>query len=154
MGEEKTTDALGNILKKTKPENISDFLKEQKNNLIDSEKAFAEFMRKTIKSKNLTQQEVFIAADFSEKYGYKLISEEKHTKQRDYILRLCFAGHFTLVETQKALQLYNMAPLYAKIPRDALLMSAFNSKTYNIFKINELLQNNSFEELKSTSEID
>lgn len=154
MGEEKTTDALGNILKKTKPEDISEFFKSHEASMISSENAFADFMRKTIKSKDLTQQEVFIAADFSEKYGYKLISGEKHTKQRDYILRLCFAGHFTLAETQKALQLYNMAPLYAKIPRDALLMSAFNSKTYNIFKINELLQNNNFEELSNASEID
>ncbi len=154
MGEEKTTDALGNLLKKTKPEDISEFLKNQKSNLISGEKVFAEFMRKTIKSKSLTQQEVFIAADFSEKYGYKLISEEKHTKQRDYILRLCFAGRFTLAETQKALRLYNMAPLYAKIPRDALLISAFNSKTYNIFKVNELLKNNNFEELSSSTEID
>ncbi len=154
MGEEKTTDALGNLLKKTKPENISEFLENQKSNMISSEKAFADFMRKTIKSKDLTQQEIFIAADFSEKYGYKLISEEKHTKQRDYILRLCFAGHFTLAETQKALQLYNMAPLYAKIPRDALLISAFNSKTYNIFKVNELLKNNNFEELSNSTETD
>ncbi len=154
MGEEKTTDALGNLLKKTKPENISEFLKSQKSNMISSEKAFADFMRKTIKSKGLTQQEIFIAADFSEKYGYKLISEEKHTKQRDYILRLCFAGRFTLVETQKALRLYKMAPLYAKIPRDALLISAFNSKTYNIFKVNELLKENNFEELSNSTEMD
>lgn len=154
MGEEKTTDALGNILKKTKPEDISSFLESHKASMINSKKAFADFMRKTIKSKDLTQQEVFIAADFSEKYGYKLISEEKHTKQRDYILRLCFAGHFTLTETQKALRLYNMAPLYAKIPRDAFLMSAFNSKIYNIFKVNELLKENNFEELSSSTEID
>ena len=66
------------------------------------------------------------AADIPERYGYKLISEEKRTKQRDIILRLCYAAHFTLEETQKALKMYDMPMLYSKVKRDALLMIVFN----------------------------
>lgn len=31
-------------------------------------------------------------ADIPERYGYKLLSGEKHTRQRDVILRICYAA--------------------------------------------------------------
>ena len=46
------------------------------------------------KEKGILQQDVFLAADLPERYGYKLISEQKHTTQRDTILRLCLAARF------------------------------------------------------------
>ena len=49
---------------------------------------------------------VFLKADIPERYGYKLLSGEKHTKQRDVILRICYAAEFTLKETQRALRKY------------------------------------------------
>ena len=61
--------------------------------------SFGDYFRNTLLAKNITQQTVFLNADIGEKYGYKLISGEKHTKQRDVIIRLCFAGEFTFNET-------------------------------------------------------
>ena len=96
-------------------------------------------MRDLIRRNGLTQQEVFLSADMSESYGYKLIAEEKRTKQRDTILKLCFAAHLTLDEAQHALTLYGMAPLYPKFPRDAILMVAFNSRMYELSDVDALL---------------
>ena len=86
----------------------------------------------------------------SEKYGYKLLSGEKHTKQRDVILRLCYAAELSLEETQKALKLYRMPELYAKIPRDAMIMIAFNERPGSIIDVNSFLKKNGMEILRSS----
>ncbi len=125
--EEKTTGILTKVLASATPDQLSHYLEQYADALITDEKPFAAYMRALFKKKNLRQQDVFLAADISEGYGYKLISEEKRTRQRDVILRLCLAGHFTLNETQQALKLYGMAPLYPRLPRDAALIIAFNT---------------------------
>ena len=65
-------------------------------------------------------------------------------------MRICYAAHFTLEETQRALRKYEMPELYAKIPRDALLMIAFNKRPGNILEVNELLKNNGFDSLRTS----
>lgn len=45
--------------------------------------SFGDYFRDVLLTKSITQQTVFLNADIGEKYGYKLISGEKHTKQRD-----------------------------------------------------------------------
>lgn len=82
---------------------------------------------------------VFLKADIPEKYGYKLLSGEKHTRQRDIILRICYAAELTLEQTQRALRKYEMPQLYAKIPRDAFLMLIFKERPGGIIEVNELL---------------
>ena len=89
-------------------------------------------------------------ADIPERYGYKLLSGEKHTKQRDVILRICYAAEFTLEETQRALRKYEMPELYAKIPRDAFLMIVFNERPGSILDVNEVLRANGLEPLRSS----
>ena len=107
-------------------------------------------MIKARKEKGITQQTVFLKADIPERYGYKLLSGEKHTKQRDIILRICYAAGFTLQETQRALRKYGMPELYAKVPRDALLMIAFNERPGNILEVNELLQKHGMQLLRTS----
>ena len=87
----------------------------------------------------MLQQNIFLAADISENYGYKLISEEKHTVQRDVIIRICLAAHFTLEETQEALTLYGMAPLYIRIPRDVVFLCVISHRLYDVHQVNEVL---------------
>jgi len=90
----------------------------------------------------MTQQNVFLAADMSERYGYKLISGQKHTTERDTIIRLCLAAEFLLDEVQEALILYGMAPLYAKLPRDAAFIIAFSHRIYDIHDVDAILREN------------
>ena len=140
--ESKSTDELEKILGSTHINEVSAYLKSNEESIISNEYAFHEYISKLIKLKNLRKQDVFLAADVSEKYGYKLLSGEKHTKQRDVILRLCYASELTLEETQKALKLYRMPELYAKIPRDAMIMIAFNERPGSIIDVNSFLKNN------------
>lgn len=103
---------------------------------------FTEFMRQTFREKRITQKEIFIRADLDDRYGYKLISGEKQTPQRDMILRICLAAEFTLGETQEALVLYGMAPLYEKIRRDTAFIVAFNCRIYDIHDVDAILREN------------
>ncbi len=48
----------------------------------------------------------------------------------------------TLDETQRALKKYEMPELYAKNPRDALLMIIFNERPGGIIEVNKLLIKN------------
>lgn len=147
---EKNTTELEDILRKTHISDAQDFLNENKGFMHQTDKEFSYYMKNLLLAKGKTQQEVFLSADISERYGYKLLSEEKHTKQRDVILRICYAAELTLDETQKALRMYKLPELYAKIPRDALLMICFNERPGSILDVNEYLKKNGMEILRSS----
>lgn len=147
---EKSTEELNNILGSTHAKNFESFLENNQGSFIDEENAFGTYVKELFKTKKLTQQTVFLKADIPERYGYKLLSGEKRTRQRDIILRICYAAGFTLTETQTALKKYNMPELYPKIPREALLMIIFNERAGSIIDVNELLQKNKFEPLRSS----
>ena len=146
---EKSTDELENILEKTRPERFGEFLKENGAEIAGMEKSFAEYFKEKAKEHGFLLQDVFLRGDIPEKYGYKLISGEKHTNQRDTILRMCFGADLTLDETQHVLKLYGMPALYARIPRDAFLMSCFNNKPDSIIEANMLLHKNRMDTIRS-----
>ena len=145
----KSSGDLERILKNTHAGDAAGFLREEESNLL-SEKAFATYMRQLIKDKGVRQQDVFLLADIPERYGYKLLSEEKRTRQRDVILRICYAAGFTLDETQKALRIYGMPELYARAKRDALLMIVFNEHRGSVLDVNAFLKENGMEPLRTS----
>lgn len=122
------------------PDELADFLEQHKEDMITSPRPFADYMRMKLREKGILQQNVFLGADLSENYGYKLIAEEKHTRQRDTILRLCLAARFRLEEVQEALILYGMAPLHGRLARDAVLTVAVQNGIYDLCEVNHLLQ--------------
>ncbi len=101
-------------------------------------------MREKIGEKNISQQQVFRAIDISDKYGYKLISGEKHTRQRDVILKLCIAARLNIAETNEALILYGMAPLYSESSRDITIMTAMANGVREISDMNKILLDSGF----------
>ena len=125
-----------------RPEDLAGFLSRNADDLIRSEHPFADYMREKFREKGILQQDVFLAADLPERYGYKLISEQKHATQRDTILRLCLAARFDLNETDEALILYGMAPLHARIPRDAAFIVAFQNRICDIHDVDAILREN------------
>ena len=122
------------------PDELADFLEQHRADLITSPRPFADYMRMKFREKGALLQNVFLAADLSENYGYKLIAEEKHTRQRDTILRLCLAARFRLEEVQEALILYGMAPLHGRLARDAVLTVAVQNGIYDLCELNRLLE--------------
>ncbi len=147
MEKEKTTGTLTSILRGTSAKELGSFFDENEKSFIREDRPFASYMRAKIKEKRLTQQKVFLEAEISEGYGYKLIAEEKRTKQRDTILRICIAAGFSLEETQHALKRYGMPELYVKIPRDAVLMTALNTGMNSVTQVDALLEKHQCEKL-------
>lgn len=147
---EKNTNELKDVLGKTHLSDFEKFCKENENLMYEAENAFGKYIKDILFSKNLSQQTVFLKADIPERYGYKLLSGEKHTRQRDVILRICYAAELTLDETQRALRRYGMPELYPKIQRDALLMIVFNDRPGSIIDVNDLLNENGFETLRTS----
>ena len=122
------------------PDELSAFLEKHREDLLTSPHPFADYMRMKLREKGILQQNVFLAADLSENYGYKLIAEEKHTRQRDTILRLCLAAQFRLEEVQEALIRYGLAPLHGRLARDAVLTVAAQNGIYDLCEVNRLLE--------------
>ena len=131
---------LTESLQSVRPEELPAFLERERENMLFSPHPFADYMRRKLREKALLQQNVFLAADLSEIYGYKLIAEEKHTRSRDSILRLCLAARFRTEEVQEALILYGMAPLYGRFPRDAVLLAAISHGVCDLEALNRLLK--------------
>lgn len=149
MGEKNTTE-LENILGRTHLSEYEQYCNENRESMNLIEESFQVYMKQLLSEKGITQQTVFLQGDIPERYGYKLLSGEKHTRQRDVILRLCYAGEFTLEETQRALKKYKMPELYAKEPRDALLMIIFNERPGGIIEVNEILKKNGQNPLRTS----
>lgn len=147
---EKNTNELSNILGSTHLSEFNQYLNAEKESLIRSEDDFYIYIKDLFQRNGMKQQTVFLHADIPERYGYKLLSGEKHTRQRDVILRICYAGKLTLEETQRALEKYEMPPLYPKIPRDAFLMIIFNERPGSIIEVNELLKDQGLEPLRTS----
>lgn len=147
---DKNTQELENALGNTHVRDFDAFYKENKRSMITDSDAFSIYVKDLLKQNAITQQNVFLMADIPERYGYKILSGEKRTRQRDVILRICYAAEFTLSETQEALKKYEMPQLYAKIPRDALLMIIFNERPGSIIDVNALLKKNGMEPLKTS----
>lgn len=147
---EKSTDELKKVLGETSLKDFESFCKENKESMLSEARSFPVYIKDILSQKGITQQRLFIRADIPERYGYKLLSGEKRTRQRDVILRICYAAEMTLEETQRALQKYQLPELYPKIPRDALLMIVFNERPGTIIDVNTFLQKNGMDTLRTS----
>lgn len=147
---EKNTKELAEVLGRTHLSEFDKYCNENKQSMNLDKDSFYVYIKDILCQKKIKQQTVFLKADIPERYGYKLLSGQKHTKQRDIILRICYAAELSLEETQRALKKYEMPELYAKIPRDAFLMIIFNERPGTIIDVNELLKANGFESLRTS----
>ena len=148
--QEKETYDLEKVLGKTHPEEFDVYLRDNLESMLSASNSFCAYYKEILKKHGISQQMVFLKAEVPEGYGYKILTGEKLTRQRDVIIRLCYAAEFTLEEIQRALKKYGMAELYAKIPRDAMIMIAFNERPGSINELNTLLEMNGLEPLRTS----
>jgi hypothetical protein len=148
--QEKDTNELEQELGRTHIDDYCEYALKNKDSMITDATSFSSYMKAIMRQRGISQQIAFLKADIPERYGYKLLSGEKHTRQRDVIIRICYASELTLKETQRALRKYGMPELYAKIPRDAMLMIAFNERPGSIIDVNSFLKENGMEPLRTS----
>ncbi|SDB57356.1 hypothetical protein [Butyrivibrio sp. INlla16] len=137
--QKKPTDELNDILENMRPDQLDSYLKDNSKYMADNKKTFYYYMKDVLDEKNIKLKDVYSFAGVSESYGSKIVTMEKHTKDRDLIIRLCLAGHFNWDETNRALKLYGMTELYAKDPRDACIIVAINNRIFDQYEVDDLL---------------
>lgn len=145
--QEKPTNELDEMLNGMKPEELSGFYRENSKYLADDRKAFYYYFKDVIEEKNIFLKDVYSFAGMTESWGGKIVTMERHTKNRDVIIRLCVAGHFALDEMNRALKLYGMTPLYAKDKRDAAIIVAVNNRIYDLGRLDEILMSQGLNKL-------
>lgn len=134
---EKRTEDLMNTLHGAGPGEMQAYLQE---NFTHGQPTFAGYIDRLLEEKGMKRQEVLLRANLPQKYGYKLLSGESHTTDRDKLLRICFAMELTLKQTQRVLKLYGMNELYPKDKRDVVLIVALGRRQFDIDSISEELQ--------------
>lgn len=137
--QKKSTNELNDLLENMKPDQLDSYLKDNSKYMADEKKAFYYYMKDVLDEKNIKLKDVYSFAGVTESYGSKIVTMEKHTKDRDLIIRLCLAGHFNWDETNRALKLYGLSELYAKNARDACLIVAINNRVFDLYEIDEML---------------
>lgn len=145
--QEKATNELDELLEDMKPADLDKYYKENSKYLAQGEKAFYYFFKDVAEENGILLKDIYTAADLGEGWGSKVVRMEKHTKNRDTIIRLCLAGHFSWIQTSRALKLYGMSELYAKDPRDACIIVAINNRIFDPYRVDELLEEHGMEKL-------
>ena len=145
------TKELENILISSKNK-TNKVLKDNENLLIYDDKKFSCYIKDKIKEKGMTIKDVVFIAGCSESYGRQVISQDKHAKNRDLIIKICIAAKLSLNEMNRALKLYGLNGLYAKDKRDALIMIEINNGNNSIEKINQILETNDLPILSTKEE--
>lgn len=141
---EKSTEDLMHTLSGAGPREVQAYLQE---NFAQGQPSFVGYMDQLLAEKGLKRQQVLLRANLPQKYGYKLLSGETHTTDRDKLLRICFAMELTLKQTQRVLKLYGMNELYPKDKRDVVLIVALGQRQFDIDRVSEELQAQGMEPL-------
>ena len=145
--QEKKTAELDALLETMRPDQAAEFFEANREELADEGKAFYYYMKNAFDAKSLKLKDIYSFAGVSESWGEKILRMEKHTKNRDLIIRFCIAGHFSLRETNRALKLYGMTPLYSRNKRDVCVILAINNRIFDLSQVDDLLTGQGFIQL-------
>lgn len=149
MMEKKPTDELNELIENMRPDQLDTYFKDNEKYLAGGKKSFYYYMSNVLDEKNIKLKDIYSYAGVTESYGSKILRMEKHTTNRDLIIRFCIAGHFNWDETNRALKLYGMTELYSKDPRDACIIVAINNRIFNLYDVDDMLMQRGFNKLTS-----
>ena len=133
---EKKTEALDNILKSA---TLKDFEKIAKNEIQEGVPSLSAYLENYLAAHSLDKSTVIKDSLMDRYYAYGIINGNSRNPTRDRVIALCLAMHMTLDEAQRALRLAKLGALYSKNSRDAIIIIAFNSGTYNVLELNDFL---------------
>lgn len=133
---DETTENLMNVLRRADTDDVHSFLKEH---FSQGQPTFVQYLDALLMEKGLKRQQVLLRAGLPQKYGYKLLTGETHTTDRDKLLRICLAMELNLTQTQRALRLYGMSELYPKIKRDVVVIAAIGRRCWDIDEVSREL---------------
>lgn len=138
----KKTDRLLNVLnnfkKKSNLNQYIDFIESKKSSLVISD-----YIIDIGNEKNLSKVDIINNSNIYRTYGYEILSGKK-LPSRDKLLQICLGNKFTLEETNRALTIAKLGVLYAKDPRDSIIIYSINNKL-KLIHTNIILDDHNFE---------
>lgn len=105
-----------------------------------------EALQALLADKNLEKAKVIERAQMSEIYAYQVFSGTRSHPRRGKLLSLAVGMGLSLAETQTLLKQTGYAPLYPKLPFDAVVIYGL-CKGLDVCQINTLLYENKLETL-------
>lgn len=135
--EKDTTRTLSKVLEKIRKDEDADRFIE-KHGETDF-RYFYEYLNWIIGQKELTTAEVIARSGINKNYVYNILNGDKKKPGRDKILALCIGAQMNYSQTQRGLELGNVAPLYPKDARDVRIAVAINGGVKDVTSINLIL---------------
>ncbi len=129
----KSTDKLNHEIKAAT--DIEDYLEQNKENLLT--RSLSGHLKMLLSQKGLSRADVVRGSLLDRAYVYQIFSGEK-TPSRDKLIALAFGLCLSDAETQTMLKLSGNRELYARDPRDAVILFALQREK-TIEETNELL---------------
>lgn len=112
----------------------------------DNSLNLSEYIMKICKDKAPKKSDIIKNADIYRTYGYEILSGKK-LPSRDKLLKLSIGNEFTLKQCNRCLTLAKLGILYAKNPRDSIIIFSLNN-TLSLIDTNILLDQHSFQALE------
>ena len=115
---EKTTNELLEILESKK--SIEAFFNEEIDELIFS--SLSEYLELLISEKKLKKSTVIKRSNLDKNYAYQIFNGNKEKPSRNKVIMLAFGMGLSVLETRKLLKVAGVSDLYARNPRDSIII--------------------------------
>lgn len=140
---EKTTNELLEILESKK--SIEAFFNEEIDELIFS--SLSEYLELLISEKKLRKSTVIKRSNLDKNYAYQIFNGNKEKPSRNKVTMLAFGMGLSVLETRKLLKVAGVSDLYARNPRDSIIIYCLN-KGLSLIDANEYLNDYNLELLE------
>lgn len=87
-----------------------------------SDRSLSDYLNQLLDEKGLRKSEAFRAAGINGTYGYDCFSGKAANPSRDHAIMLALGLRCSLLETQRLLRTAGVSELWAKVPRDAVII--------------------------------
>ena len=129
---EKLLDILSNIKDKSKLDTYINSSTSKENDL-----KLSEYILEVAKYKGFNKSEIIKNSDIYRTYGYEILNGKK-SPSRDKLIQICIGNKFSLDETNRTLTIAKLGVLYAREPRDSIIIYSINNKL-SIIDVNIIL---------------
>jgi len=109
--------------------------------------AFHEYLAAVMREKEIKTADVVKRSRISKNYVYNILNGDKTNPGRDKVIALCVASEMTYKETQRALEISGLAPLYPRDERDVRIATAINRGVNDVMNINLMLDEHGLQAL-------
>lgn len=139
----KTEELLNRLMNIRRKSDLKTYI--ESSSLETDTKQLHDYILKICYEKGYEKSDIIKRADIDKTYGYQILNGSRKPS-RDKILQLCVGNSFTLVQTNKALTIANCGILYAKNPRDSIIIYSLNN-SLSLIDTNIILDEHGYESL-------